>query len=204
MRGNLYFLGGVLMGGAIGVALIKISKKFKKSSDEKFQGVEFYEPKPRKPEEGDHNVEWKKEFVDDIPRQEKPDVMAYAAKLRENGYKRDYTAPEAPVPQKPEDQLEEEDYIFVIPPEEFGDDPDYTSISLTYYADDILADENDHEMDDREIDEFVGFGFEKHFGEYEDDSVFIRNDKLKCYFEILADSRRYCDILKKKPYLKEY
>lgn len=34
-----------------------------------------------------------------------------------------------------------------------------------------------------------------HFGEYEEDAVFVRNDAKKCDYEILKDLRRFCDVL---------
>lgn len=36
------------------------------------------------------------------------------------------------------------------PPEQFGDDEEYEQISLTYYADGVLADENDEVIEDVE------------------------------------------------------
>ena len=56
----------------------------------------------------------------------------------------------------------------------------------------IITDENDEPIDD--IDDIVGSDFAEHFGEYEDDSVFIRNDRLQCDYEILRDDRNYADI----------
>lgn len=87
---------------------------------------------------------------------------------------------------------------YVIAPEEFGDFEEYEKISLSYYADQILADENDEIIVD--VDEIVGFESLTHFGEYEDDSVFVRNDKLKCDYEILLDRRTYSDVLKLMPH----
>lgn len=81
---------------------------------------------------------------------------------------------------------------YIISPEEFGDFDEYTKLSLTYYSDGVLADENDEIVDD--IDETVGADFADHFGEYEDDSVFVRNDRLKCDYEILRDNRSYSDV----------
>ena len=92
------------------------------------------------------------------------------------------------------------EHPYVVPPEEFGEFEDYAKISLTYYADHILADENDEMVED--IEDTVGFESLTHFGEYEDDSVFVRNDRLKCDYEILKDLRRYADILEDKPYLR--
>lgn len=90
---------------------------------------------------------------------------------------------------------------YVISPEEFGEFEEYEKISLTYYADEVLADENDEEVDD--VDEIVGEESLNHFGEYEDDSVFVRNDRLKCDYEILLDQRNYSDVAKTRPHRVE-
>ena len=42
----------------------------------------------------------------------------------------------------------------MIPPEQFGDDENYDQISLTYYADGVLADENDEVIED--VEDAVG------------------------------------------------
>lgn len=84
---------------------------------------------------------------------------------------------------------------FVISPEEFGENEDYDRISLTYYmGDGILADDNDELIES--VDSVVGLDSLDHFGEYEDDSVFVRNDRLRCDFEILKDGRRWVDVTK--------
>ena len=44
---------------------------------------------------------------------------------------------------------------YVISPEQFGENEDYDQISLTYYADQVLADENDEMIED--VEEMVGF-----------------------------------------------
>lgn len=65
-------------------------------------------------------------------------------------------------------------------------------ISLIYYNDGVLTDENNEIVDD--INEIVDEDSLKHFGEYEEDSVFVRNDKLKCDYEILYDLRKYKNV----------
>ena len=80
----------------------------------------------------------------------------------------------------------------IITPEEFGEDGDYEIISLNYYEDEVLTDDVDDVIYDWE--NTVGEDFPDHFGEYEDDSVFVRNDRLKCYYEILKDCRNYSDL----------
>jgi hypothetical protein len=84
------------------------------------------------------------------------------------------------------------DIPYVISPDEFGQDESYETISLTYYADGVLADDDDEMVED--VENLVGFDSLNHFGEYEDDSVFVRNDRLKCDYEILLDHRKYTDV----------
>ncbi len=130
---------------------------------------------------------------------EKPNVIEYAAWLRKQGYTNYcYTNYSDMVDEKPEEVKEEPmsvDKPYVIAPEEFGELDDYEIISLTYYADQILADDNDVIVDD--VENVVGFDSLNSFGEYEDDSVFVRNDRLKCYYEILLDQRKYSDVIRK-------
>lgn len=86
---------------------------------------------------------------------------------------------------------------YVISPDEFGEIDEYDRISLTYYADQILTDEDDELVED--VEETVGFDSLNHFGEYEDDSVFVRNERLKTDFEILLDQRKFSEIRKRYP-----
>lgn len=93
---------------------------------------------------------------------------------------------------------ETKDKPYVIPPEEFGEIEGYVQTSLTYYADGVLVDEDDNIIDGAK--DIVGEDFYKHFGEYEDDSVFVRNDSKKHDYEILKDFRLYSDVIKNKPH----
>jgi len=128
---------------------------------------------------------------------EKPSVVEYAARLREQGYT-NYSD----IGTEDEEEVKKEsmtvDKPYVIAPEEFGEFDDYEKISLTYYADQILADDNDELVDD--VEDVVGFDSLNSFGEYEDDSVFVRNDRLKCDYEILLDQRKFSNIRKRKPH----
>lgn len=81
---------------------------------------------------------------------------------------------------------------YVISPDEFDEFDDYTTVSLTYYEDGVLTDDNGEIVED--IVGTVGKNFTRHFGDYEEDAVHIRNDSRKCDYEILQDSRRYSDI----------
>lgn len=89
---------------------------------------------------------------------------------------------------KEEEEEDDMEKPYVISPEEFGD-CDYITVSLTYYLDGIVT--NDQDKIVTNVDELVGNDFADHFGEYEDDSVFVRNDRLGMDFEILKDYRDY-------------
>lgn len=110
-----------------------------------------------------------------------------------------------PVDDIPEPKEQEEtDYIepYVISPEEF-DEKGYNLQTLIYYADGYLTDDMDFPIVD--IDGTVGEDAVNHFGEYEDDSVFIRNDNTKIDYEILADSRNFKDITKsREEFMQQY
>ena len=87
---------------------------------------------------------------------------------------------------------------YIITPDEFGEFDDYETISLTYYADGVLTDDMDEPIED--VDGLVGVDSLSHFGEYEDDSVFVRNDRMKADYEILSDLRNYSDIKEQNDY----
>ena len=81
---------------------------------------------------------------------------------------------------------------YVISPEEYDTLDGYECTSLTYHSDGVLCDEWDNIIENP--DDLVGEGFETHFGEYEDDSVFVRNESLKRDFEILRDLEPYAEL----------
>lgn len=113
--------------------------------------------------------------------QEKGDINDYARMVNRVAYAK------TSVPQPVEHEIEPP---YVISPEEFGELDGYTQISLTYFDDGILSDENGVIIDEPE--EIVGDAL-NHFGEYEEDSVFVRSDPKKCDYEILRDLRSYAE-----------
>lgn len=95
------------------------------------------------------------------------------------------------------DQIENMPYV--ISPENFGELEDYDKVTLTHYADGVLADIHDNKISD--IENCVGDDYANHFGDYEDDAIHIRNETRKIDYEILYDERDYSDIISDKPYL---
>ena len=80
---------------------------------------------------------------------------------------------------------------YIITPDEFGEIGHYELVELTYYSDGVLAYNDGREIED--IEGLLGIDPSDHFGEYEDDSVFVRDDSLQTDYEILLDSREYSE-----------
>lgn len=91
---------------------------------------------------------------------------------------------------------------YVIKPEEFGQtDDDYDLISLNYYADGVLTDDFDDIIED--VEGTVGEDSLSHFGEYENDAVYVRNDARKADYEICLDNRKFSEVVDIPPHLRE-
>jgi len=132
------------------------------------------------------------------PSIEKPDMMEYVTQIKSEKYV-DYSSKNA---------LKQESNVndsvkrpYVIPPDSFGEFDDYSTISFMYYADHILADEMDQPVEN--VEELIGFESLTHFGEYDDDSVYVRNDLRKTDYEILRSLRTYSEIIEENPYKAE-
>ena len=82
---------------------------------------------------------------------------------------------------------------YVISPDDFGELDGYETTTLTYYADGVLEDDYYIVIDEEEVDAMVGMDSFNHFGEYEQDTVFVRNEKRKTDFEIQRDLRKYSE-----------
>lgn len=185
--------------GSVGTWFV-VKKKYERIAQEEIDSVkELYSQKPKY--EGPQDSEEAKEKAE--MAREKPSVAEYARKISEkqgytsyDGYsKKEEESTVVPKPITPGERP------YVIPPEEFGEFDDYSKISLIFYADQVLCDDADIPVDN--VDEIVGFDSLNHFGEYEDDSVFVRNDARKCDYEILKSLRTYAEVLEEKPYKAE-
>lgn len=184
------------VGAAVGSAVTwqYVKKKYEQIAQEEIDSVKavFLKKEP------DMEV-----VVSDAPQraeprkvEEKPNISEYAAMLEKEGYT-SYSG----IRSGKEEQASMKDKPYVISPEEFGEFEEYERISLTLYEDQVLADDNDELVED--VEGTIGFESLTHFGEYEDDSVFVRNDRLKCDYEILLDHRAYSDVVKTRPHQME-
>lgn len=126
----------------------------------------------------------------------KEDVREFESKIESLGYT-NYSD----IPKPAEKEELNVDKPYVISPEDYGEIEEYTQIELTYYSDDVLTDDKGELIDD--VDDVVGLDSLNHFGEYEEDSVHVRNDSRKCDYEILRDLRRFADLNNESPHHME-
>ena len=82
-----------------------------------------------------------------------------------------------------------EDRPYVIPPDAVGELVGYDYIELIFFSDNTITDDQYELLENPE--DVIGFESLNHFGEYEEDSVYVRNDRLKCDYAILLDERTY-------------
>ena len=83
---------------------------------------------------------------------------------------------------------------YVITPEQFGEYDEYGTKTLTYYADNVLTDEIDNPITSEEMITMIGPDALDHFGEYEDDSVYIRDEMNEMDYEILKSEKKFSEI----------
>lgn len=176
----LIFSAGAAVGSVVTWKLLKT--KYERIAQEEIESVKEVFSRKRPIDESTKVEETEEENVDESGDQE---IGKYEKILHEAGYT-NYSNVETI-----NKEVDEVEKPYVISPEDFDEFDEYETSSLTYYADGVLTDEEDNIVDDPK--DIVGDDFADHFGEYEDDSVFIRNDRLKCDYEILKDYRRYSD-----------
>ena len=195
MKNLLCFVAGAAIGSVVTWKLIE--KKYKDLADEEIESVKetFKNRKPRiTKDEVKETVEkvinkWKepKETVEDIVTAE-----GYSIENEEEIDEDDesnYTV-----------NVDNDDTVitpYVIEPERFGEYNEYGTKTLTYYADNVLTDEIDNPITSEEMVTMIGPDALDHFGEYEDDSVYIRDEMNEMDYEILKSEKMFSEIPKR-------
>lgn len=204
MSKGLYFVLGAAIGSAITWYITKtICDEQKQEEINQIKEVWSFRKEEPKAEESEKSEEPIKEVYDN-PRQaamdnaNKPNIMEYTKRVQKEGYinysDKDMKSDDVGIT-KPKIQYIPEPYA--IPGEEFGLDDDFDTVSLTLYSDDILADDDDEIVED--VEEKVGAEFREYFGKYDDEVVWIRNEKLKVEYEICKDQSTYEEVAGQKP-----
>ena len=195
MKNLLFFVAGAAIGSFATWKLIE--KKYKDLADEEIESVieTFKNRKPRiTKDEVKETVEkvinkWKepKETVEDIVTSE-----GYSIENEEEVNEDDESNYTVNV-----DNDIEVVTPYVITPEQFGEYNEYGTKTLTYYSDNVLTDEVDNPITSDEMVTMIGPDALDHFGEYEDDSVYIRDETNEMDYEILKSEKMFSEIPKR-------
>lgn len=81
-----------------------------------------------------------------------------------------------------------------ITPDEFEEIDEYDSDEYTYYADGYVTDSYGMPISDEDILNTIGEDFDTYFGSYDDDQIWIRNERLRMDFSVVRDIDRFIDV----------
>lgn len=181
----IIFCGGVFIGGFLTWDFFKT--KYEKIADEEIASVketfEHREPRPDKNYKVEEALKGNDEYIN-----VSPGVAERIIKIIDsNGY-RNYSNTAIETDKKGGTADMELKQPYVITPEQYEDNVDYTKVSLTWYSDEVLEDDWGNVLDP---DDFIGSDALKTFGQYEKDSVFVRDDDEQVDYEVLLDTRSY-------------
>lgn len=181
----IIFCGGVFIGGFLTWDFFKT--KYEKIADEEIASVketfEHREPRLDKNYKVEEALKGNDEYIN-----VSPGVAERIIKIIDsNGY-RNYSNTAIETDKKGGTADMELKQPYVITPEQYEDNVDYTKVSLTWYNDEVLEDDWGNVLDP---DDVIGSEALKTFGQYEKDSVFVRDDDEQIDYEILLDTSSY-------------
>lgn len=181
----IIFCGGVFIGGFLTWDFFKT--KYEKIADEEIASVketfEHREPRPDKNYKVEEALKGNDTYIN-----VSPGVAERVIKIIDsNGY-RNYSNTAIETEKKGGTADMELKQPYVITPEQYEDNVDYTKVSLTWYSDEVLEDDWGNVLDP---DDVIGSDALKTFGQYEKDSVFVRDDEEQIDYEVLLDTRSY-------------
>ena len=84
--------------------------------------------------------------------------------------------------------------IFIITPKEFNES-EYDAVTLFYYKDGVLANDNYEALNAVEITSMIGDQALDSFGTYGTDAVYVQNDNNKTVYEIILEDDNYTDVV---------
>lgn len=170
----IIFCGGVFIGGFLTWDFFKT--KYEKIADEEIASVketfEHREPRPDKNYKVEESLKGNDTYVNIIDSNSYRNYSNTAIKTDKKGGTADMELKQP----------------YVITPEQYEDNVDYTKVSLTWYNDEVLEDDWGNVLDP---DDVIGRDALKTFGQYEKDSVFVRDDDEQIDYEVLLDTRNY-------------
>ena len=196
----VFFLGigaGGIIGGVVGFFLAK--KKYEHLADEEVKSVKdtfskYFEHDKAKEDKLNHMPAPETSSVVQEEHKDTP-IVDYSARYQSsiNGYS-------SSVPNE-RDKLPETSVvngdpanIFIITPKEFNES-EYDAVTLFYYKDGVLSNDNYEPLNAVEITSMIGDQALDSFGTYGTDSVYVQNDNNRTVYEIILEDDNYTDIV---------
>lgn len=184
------FVAGITVGV---VATYKIAEaKYKKIADEEIESVVevFTNRKPQCTDishsEPTSNVQQTKEEISKY--KQKVGNLSYNTISNQSTKNNKEVVDEMPT-------TENNDKIYTISPDEFNTLDGFGIETFYYSADNYLLDSDNEIVPDSDMNTLLGGDPYGRFGEYEDDSVYVRNEDTMCDYEILLSAKTCAEIM---------
>ena len=185
MKGLLIFAAGLAVGAVAGAVIVK-NKVLADAKAEIDEVREYYRESRGQ----------KDEHVEEVKEVEKKEYELKDIQIKDESKTEkehtNYSQITKMYMSKDEYQTPMYDDPFVIDPSEFGENPEYDTETLTYFADGVLVDDVDDVIEEPDI--VVGLENLKVFEEFGATSVYVRNDIYKTDYEIIRDDWNYSDL----------
>ena len=204
MKGLLIFAAGLAVGAVAGAVIVK-NKVLADAKAEIEEVREYYRESRgvKEVEEVKEKVEETIDHIQDLIEEHETKPKTEKEHTNYNQIAKMYTSKVA-TPYEPYNEFQTPTYDdpFVIDPSEFGENPEYDTETLTYFADGVLVDDVDDVIEEPDI--VVGLENLKVFEEFGATSVYVRNDIYKTDYEIIRDDWNYSDLKEPvEPLVKE-
>lgn len=183
MKGLLIFAAGLAVGAVAGALAVK-NKVLADAKAEIEEVRDYY--RSQRGEVNREEVEEVKEVVEET-------IDRVQDMIKEHDNKKEHVNYNKLVQNyNPSKNVVEYDDPFIIDPSEFGENDDYDTMTLTYFADGVLIDDVDDIVEEPDI--VVGLENLKVFEEFGATTVYVRNDIYKTDYEIIRDDWNYSDL----------
>lgn len=192
MKGLLIFAAGLAVGAVAGAVIVK--NKVLADAKAEIEEVREYYRTSRREKEVEVEVEEKEEAKEEAKEVEKKEYELKDIQIKDEPKTglTNYSQITKMYMSKDEFQAPMYDDPFVIDPSEFGENPEYDTETLTYFADGVLVDDVDDVIEEPDI--VVGLENLKIFEEFGATTVYVRNDIYKTDYEIIRDDWNYSDL----------
>ena len=182
MNKFLIFVSGAAIGSVVTWKLIKT--KYEKIAHEEIESVREYYANRHKEKLTDEAYGEDEEEVDAEETEAAVEMKEYRKIVSDAGYSEN-------VEEGNKNMVDDKPYV--ISPEDAEDRTDYELEQLDYYeGDETLVDSFGDVVED--LEGTVGVDFASHFGEYEQDTVYVANDATNTVYEICRDYRSYSEV----------